>query len=53
MIGYKKPEELKTGMCFLCGNECAEGKYCHFECALAYSEKKSQLLKEAKNGKSE
>ena len=33
------------GICFLCGKECKD-HYCHYECALAYTDHKSKMLKE-------
>ena len=47
MKGYVKPEGFKEGVCFICGEPCKPEHYCHFECALAYSEAKDRKIKKA------
>ena len=46
---FAKPFEL--GICFICLKPCDKA-YCHYECAVAYSEEKDKRIKEAK-GKNE
>jgi len=45
MKNYKKPEEFKVGVCFLCHEPCE--RYVHFACALAYYEDKEKRIKQA------
>lgn len=42
-----KREGLITGECFICKKECRPGAYCHYECAISYSEEQSRRQKEA------
>ena len=49
MKGYYPPEKLETGRCFLCNEVCDKDSYCHLGCAIAYSDKKKDLIKQAGN----
>lgn len=46
MKGYKKPEKIEPGICFLCGKPCE--RYLHFECAIAYGDESENRIKKAK-----
>lgn len=43
---FAKPFEL--GVCFICGKPCDKTAYCHYCCALAFSDEKDKRIKEAK-----
>lgn len=44
MKGYKEPEKFEQGICFICMEKCDKNAYCHYECALAYSEEKGKRI---------
>ena len=48
MKGYKKPEQIIKGTCFICLKECHPFAYCHLECAIALSDEKEKRIKEKK-----
>lgn len=37
-------KQIKEGECFLCGEPCI--RYCHTQCAMAYSDEKDKRLRE-------
>ena len=48
MKGYIPPRQFTAGVCFLCNTGCAQNNFCHYECAIAYSEEKEKRIKEAR-----
>ena len=45
--GYYPPRKIDTGICFICGEKCNPDNYCHFKCAIAYSDEKGRRGREA------
>lgn len=41
-------KKIKEGQCLICGGDCLEGYFMHYECALSYIDYKKRL-KEEKN----
>lgn len=46
-IFLKNLKKFEEGKCFLCNKECEKEAYCHYDCALAYSDEKLKRTKEA------
>lgn len=43
-----KIREFNPGICFICRTNIADAEsYCHYECAVAYSEEKQRRIDEA------
>jgi len=47
MKGYIKPDRPTLGTCFICNRPCE--RYCHQECALAFSMEEARLIQVAKD----